>query len=58
MSEDIAADASLIDSAMTVWKTKVRYIGVGTIGIAAIWTLLFFVQFMYCWNGSFFPSMH
>lgn len=29
MSEDIAADASLIDSAMTVWKTKVRYIGVG-----------------------------
>lgn len=36
MSEDIAADASLIDSAMTVWKTKVRYIGVGTIGIAAI----------------------
>ncbi|HHF5787782.1 TPA: OPT family oligopeptide transporter [Haemophilus influenzae] len=42
--EDIAADASLIDSAMTVWKTKVRYIGVGTIGIAAIWTLLILMK--------------
>ena len=44
MSEDIAADASLIDSAMTAWKTKVRYIGVGTIGIAAIWTLLILMK--------------
>lgn len=44
MSEDIAADASLIDSAMTVWKTKVRYIGVGTIGIAAIWALLILMK--------------
>lgn len=44
MSEDIAADASLIDSAMTVWKTKVRYIGMGTIGIAAIWTLLILMK--------------
>lgn len=44
MSEDIAVDASLIDSAMTVWKTKVRYIGVGTIGIAAIWTLLILMK--------------
>lgn len=44
MSEDIAADASLIDSAMTVWKTKVRYIGVGTIGIAAIWILLILMK--------------
>lgn len=44
MSEDIAADASLIDSAMTVWKTKVRYICVGTIGIAAIWTLLILMK--------------
>lgn len=44
MSEDIVADASLIDSAMTVWKTKVRYIGVGTIGIAAIWTLLILMK--------------
>ncbi|MEX4603764.1 oligopeptide transporter, OPT family [Haemophilus influenzae] len=44
MSGDIAADASLIDAAMTVWKTKVRYIGVGTIGIAAIWTLLILMK--------------
>ncbi|WP_118790860.1 OPT family oligopeptide transporter [Haemophilus haemolyticus] len=44
MSGDISADASLIDAAMTVWKTKVRYIGVGTIGIAAIWTLLILMK--------------
>lgn len=39
-SSDVATNASLIDTAWTVWKTKVRFIGVGTIGIAAIWTLL------------------
>lgn len=39
-SGDVATGASLIDTAWTVWKTKVRFIGVGTIGIAAIWTLL------------------
>lgn len=44
MSGDIAADASLIDVAMVVWKTKVRFIGVGTIGIAAIWTLLILMK--------------
>ncbi|WP_118785180.1 OPT family oligopeptide transporter [Haemophilus haemolyticus] len=44
MSGDIAADASLIDAAMMVWKTKVRFIGVGTIGIAAIWTLLILMK--------------
>ena len=36
----IPADMNYIDYAMTIWKTKVRFIGVGTIGIAAIWTLL------------------
>ena len=44
MSGDIAADASLIDAVMVVWKTKVRFIGVGTIGIAAIWTLLILMK--------------
>lgn len=44
MSGEIAADASLIDAAMVVWKTKVRFIGVGTIGIAAIWTLLILMK--------------
>lgn len=41
---DIAADANMVDVAMTVWKTKVRFIGVGTIGIAAIWTLLILMK--------------
>lgn len=40
VSGDIPTDMSLIDFAMSTWKTKVRFIGVGTIGIAAIWTLL------------------
>ncbi|WGE78963.1 OPT family oligopeptide transporter [Actinobacillus equuli] len=34
------ADADMVSFAMGLWKSKVRFIGVGTIGIAAIWTLL------------------
>ena len=30
----------MIPFAMSLWKEKVRFIGAGTIGIAAIWTLL------------------
>ena len=41
---DVAADANMVDVAMMVWKTKVRFIGVGTIGIAAIWTLLILMK--------------
>ena len=36
---DMPTDASIVSYAMAEWKTKVRFIGVGTIGIAAIWTL-------------------
>ena len=38
------ADADMIGYAMSIWKTKVRFIGVGTIGIAAIWTLLILLK--------------
>lgn len=41
---DVATDANMVDVAMTAWKTKVRFIGVGTIGIAAIWTLLILMK--------------
>lgn len=34
------ADADMIGYAFSIWKNKARFIGVGTIGIAAIWTLL------------------
>ena len=34
------ADADMISFATGLWKSNVRFIGVGTIGIAAIWTLL------------------
>lgn len=44
MSGDMPADATIVSYAMTMWKTKVRFIGVGTIGIAAIWTLLILMK--------------
>ncbi|MDO5102280.1 MAG: oligopeptide transporter, OPT family [Lautropia sp.] len=36
----MAADGDMVSHAMTLWKEKVRFIGAGTIGIAAIWTLI------------------
>ncbi|ELA09119.1 oligopeptide transporter [Moraxella macacae 0408225] len=33
-------DVQMIPFAMQLWKEKVRFIGAGTIGIAAIWTLI------------------
>ncbi|AAP96616.1 oligopeptide transporter, OPT family [[Haemophilus] ducreyi] len=33
-------DIDMMSFAIDIWKSKVRFIGVGTIGIAAIWTLL------------------
>ena len=41
---DMPTDASIVSYAMTEWKTKVRFIGVGTIGMAAIWTLLILLK--------------
>lgn len=43
-SEPMPADAEMIGYAMNIWKTKVRFIGVGTIGIAAMWTLLILLK--------------
>ncbi|MDU8923458.1 oligopeptide transporter, OPT family [Pasteurellaceae bacterium LIM206] len=40
-------DADMIGYAMSIWKEKVRFIGVGTIGIAAIWTLLILLKPMF-----------
>ena len=31
--------ASLASNTMTIWRTQVRFIGAGTIGLSAIWTL-------------------
>ncbi|MDY4594743.1 MAG: oligopeptide transporter, OPT family [[Pasteurella] aerogenes] len=36
----MAPDADMVNHALSMWSGKVRFIGVGTIGIAAIWTLL------------------
>lgn len=46
-SAPMPADAEMVSYAMTVWKEKVRFIGAGTIGIAAIWTLLSLAKPMY-----------
>lgn len=39
-SNVMPADMNYVDFALSIWKNKVRFIGVGTIGISAIWTLL------------------
>ncbi|MCW9715523.1 MULTISPECIES: OPT family oligopeptide transporter [unclassified Avibacterium] len=39
-ASSMPVDGEMISYAMGIWKSKVRFIGVGTIGIAAIWTLL------------------
>lgn len=36
--------ASLISLAGTIWKTKVRFIGAGTLAIAAVWTLIMLLK--------------
>ena len=38
------ADADMVSYAMAAWKTKARFIGVGTIGVAAVWTLLMLMK--------------
>lgn len=37
---DIPAGTELSDAAQSIWSAKVRFMGAGTMGIAAIWTLL------------------
>ncbi|MBK5143749.1 oligopeptide transporter, OPT family [Budviciaceae bacterium BWR-B9] len=41
---DIVDSGSISALAMTLWKTNVRFIGAGTLAIAAIWTLLTLVK--------------
>jgi putative OPT family oligopeptide transporter len=38
-TELAAAAGAVADAAQAAWSTKVRFIGAGTIGVAAIWTL-------------------
>ena len=38
------ADMEMVAFAMKLWKEKVRFIGAGTIGIAAVWTLLMLLK--------------
>lgn len=37
---EIPEGTDYVDFAMTIWVSKVRYVGVGCIAIAAVWTLL------------------
>ncbi|HEZ2370723.1 TPA: oligopeptide transporter, OPT family [Neisseria meningitidis] len=38
------SDIEMAEFAMKLWKEKVRFIGAGTIGIAAVWTLLMLLK--------------
>lgn len=38
------SDMEMAEFAMKLWKEKVRFIGAGTIGIAAVWTLLMLLK--------------
>jgi putative OPT family oligopeptide transporter len=42
LSSGIAGDAATV--AVTVWRTQVRFIGAGAIGVAAIWSLMKLVK--------------
>ena len=43
-SAPMPVDGDMIAYASNIWRTKVRFIGVGTIGVAAIWTLLILMK--------------
>ena len=38
------ADVDMATFALTLWKEKVRFIGAGTIGVAAVWTLIMLLR--------------
>ena len=38
------ADVDVATFALTLWKEKVRFIGAGTIGVAAVWTLIMLLK--------------
>jgi putative OPT family oligopeptide transporter len=42
LSQGVAGDPATV--ALTVWRTKVRFIGAGAIGVAAIWSLVKLVR--------------
>lgn len=44
LSWGMPIEKSIVDTAMQLWVTKVRFIGVGTIAVAAIWTVLLLLK--------------
>jgi len=38
------ADVDMATFALTLWKEKVRFIGAGTLGVAAVWTLIMLLK--------------
>lgn len=50
-------DGEMASYAMSIWKSKVRFIGVGTIGIAAIWTLLVLMKPMVAGMAQSFRAL-
>ena len=48
-----APDLSLADHATQIWQTKVRFIGAGAIGVAAIGTIFFAHAESHAFNAAF-----
>jgi putative OPT family oligopeptide transporter len=49
LSWNVPVEGSIMDVANHIWSTKVRVIGVGTIAVAAIWTMLLLLNPI--WTG-------
>lgn len=44
LSWNMPINGSIVDTAMKLWVTKVRFLGVGTIAIAALWTIVLLLK--------------
>jgi putative OPT family oligopeptide transporter len=57
LSWNTSVEGSVVDVAMNIWATKVRFIGVGTIAVAAIWTMLLLLKPIWIGIQSSIQSM-
>lgn len=44
LSHNVPIQGSVIDTAMDIWVHKVRFMGVGTIAVAALWTMMLLLK--------------
>lgn len=44
LSSGVPVEGSVVDAVIGIWRTKVRFIGVGSIAVAAFWTMLLLLK--------------